>query len=78
MFGDDVKFTGETATRQWPVYLTGNEAVGVRFFRLSVLNAISDLPEASSVTVLVNDVPIVPLTCALCAICGTTWAMGKS
>jgi hypothetical protein len=58
VFGDDIKFTGETAVRQWPVYLTGNEAVAARNFRLSAINAISDLPEASSITVLVNDVPI--------------------
>jgi hypothetical protein len=61
--GDDIRLAGETAVRQWPVYLAAGEAVAVKGFQLSLVNAVSDLPEASSVTVLVNDTPIgrVPL-----------------
>ncbi len=48
------RVTGETGELQWPVYLARNQAEGSLRFRLTYLSAVSDLDEASSVTLKIN------------------------
>ncbi len=48
------RITGETGELHWPVYLSREQAEGGTRFRLAYLSAVSDLDEASSVTLKVN------------------------
>jgi hypothetical protein len=49
------RLAGEWARSEWAVHLTGAQAQAISRFRLGHLTAISALPEASHLTVLVND-----------------------
>ncbi|WP_440983830.1 cellulose biosynthesis cyclic di-GMP-binding regulatory protein BcsB [Shinella sumterensis] len=49
---------GEVASRSFPIYLTKDEAAGADALNLGYSNAVVVAPEASRLTVVVNDVPI--------------------
>lgn len=51
---DGLTFRGENTTREWAVYLTRAEANKVGEFRLALMNAISVLPERSTLTFSIN------------------------
>lgn len=53
-----LRFEGETASREWPVYLTGNQAAAPTQLQIGYLNAVSVMPELSRIVVSVNDVDI--------------------
>lgn len=52
------RLRGEIDATEWPVYLTDAEARAGLKFRVSYLTAISVMPEASVLTLIVNDVAI--------------------
>src|SRR5262249_50640632 len=52
------RINGEIGTLEWPVYLLAAEAAGTRRFRIAYRSAASVLPEASYLTLIVNDVVI--------------------
>jgi cellulose synthase operon protein B len=52
------RLSGETATTEWPVYLTDAQASEKLRFRLGYLTAISVAPELSTLKIEVNDVQI--------------------
>lgn len=49
------RFAGEWAQSEWPVYLTAAQARQPAKFQLAFLSAISVLPEASRLTLAIND-----------------------
>ena len=53
-----LRFEGETAARTWPIYVTPTEAGARARIHLGFTNAISVMPEVSTLTVGVNDVDI--------------------
>ncbi|MBV1702860.1 MAG: cellulose biosynthesis cyclic di-GMP-binding regulatory protein BcsB [Hyphomicrobiales bacterium] len=53
-----LRLAGEIATSEWPIYFTKNQASQALQFQLGYLAAISDLPEASRLSVEINDVEI--------------------
>ncbi len=52
------RLRGEIDATEWPVYLTDSDARSRLRFRVSYLTAISVMPEASVLTLLVNDVAL--------------------
>ncbi|MFC0284011.1 cellulose biosynthesis cyclic di-GMP-binding regulatory protein BcsB [Camelimonas abortus] len=52
------RLRGEIDATEWPVYLTDAEARSRLQFRVSYLTAISVMPEASALTLIVNDVAV--------------------
>ena len=50
-----LRFEGETGSRVWPVFVTEHQAHSRARVRLSYTNAVSVMPEASKITVLIND-----------------------
>jgi cellulose synthase operon protein B len=55
---DALFFQGENGARDIPFYVTSAETAGAAKLVLSVQSAVSDLPEASEMTVLVNNRPV--------------------
>jgi hypothetical protein len=53
-----LRFEGETAARTWPIYVTATEAGARARIHLGFTNAISVMPEVSSLSISVNDVDI--------------------
>ena len=53
-----LRFEGETSTRVWPLYVTAAQAQTRARIHLAYTNAISVMPEASSLSVSVNDVAV--------------------
>jgi hypothetical protein len=53
-----LRFEGESAARTWPVYLTSAEARTRARIHIGFSNAISVMPEASTLSISVNDVPV--------------------
>ena len=52
------RFAGEIAASEWPVFLSPAQARSRLRFRVGYLSAVSVMPEASTLTVSVNDQPI--------------------
>jgi hypothetical protein len=52
---DSGRFSGEFATREFPIYLTPSEAARPATLRLVYENAVSVMPETSRLTIKVND-----------------------
>ena len=52
------RLSGETATTEWPIYLTDAQTKEKLRFRLGYLTAISVAPELSTLKVMINDVQI--------------------
>ena len=60
-FGPDplqLRFEGETSARSWPIYVTGAEARTRARIHIGYTNAISVMPETSTLSVSVNDVAV--------------------
>ena len=53
-----LRFEGETAAKTWPVYVTAAEAGARARIHLGFTNAISVMPEVSSLSIAVNDVDV--------------------
>jgi hypothetical protein len=53
-----LRFEGETSARTWPIYVTEAEARTRARVHIGFANAISVMPEASSIAVSVNDVAV--------------------
>lgn len=53
-----LRLPGEVATSEWPLYITQAQAQQHLRFQLGFLSAIANLPEASILTVQINDVKI--------------------
>ncbi len=53
-----LRFTGETDARNFPIYLTEREARAHAHVHLVLTNAVSVMSEASRLRVSVNDVPV--------------------
>ncbi len=53
-----LRFEGETSTKVWPVYVTVAQAQTRARVHIAFTNAISVMPEASSLSVSVNDVAV--------------------
>ncbi len=53
-----LRFDGENMTRVWPIYATVGQTTGRARLHIAYTNAISVMPEASSIAVSVNDVPV--------------------
>jgi hypothetical protein len=53
-----LRFEGETSAKAWPIYVTAAEARTRARVHIGFTNAISVMPEASSLSISVNDVPI--------------------
>jgi cellulose synthase operon protein B len=53
-----LRFEGETSTKVWPVYVTAAQAQTRARVHIAYTNAISVMPEASSLSVSVNDVAV--------------------
>jgi hypothetical protein len=53
-----LRFEGETSAKTWPIYVTAAEARTRARVHIGFTNAISVMPEASSLSISVNDVPI--------------------
>ncbi len=53
-----LRLAGEIATSQWPIYLTKEQTAESITFQLGYLSAISDLPEGSTVSVVLNGIKI--------------------
>jgi hypothetical protein len=53
-----LRFEGESAARTWPIYVTQTEAGARARIHLGFTNAISVMPEVSTLTISVNDVDI--------------------
>ncbi len=49
------RLAGEIASSEWPVYLTGSQAQQKIRFQVGYLSAVSVMPEASYLTLIVND-----------------------
>lgn len=58
------RFAGEWAQSEWPVYLTAAQARQPATFQLALLSAISVLPEASRLTLAINDRVVAQTTLA--------------
>lgn len=52
------RLVGETGSSEWPIYLTEKQARRRLQFQLGYLSAISVMPEASRLTLLINDQPV--------------------
>jgi hypothetical protein len=59
-----LRFEGETAGREWPVYLTNSQAAAPIQLQIGYLNAVSVMPEASRIIASVNNVEIGEITVA--------------
>jgi len=60
-FGPDrlqLRFEGETSAKSWPIYVTAAEAQTRARIHLGFTNAISVMPEASNLSISVNDVAV--------------------
>ena len=60
-FGGDqrsMRFEGETAARVWSIYVTAPQAATRARLRVKYSSAVSVMPEASTLQVFVNDVPV--------------------
>lgn len=53
-----LRFEGESSAKTWPIYVTADEAQTRARLRLAYTNAISVMPELSSLTVYVNDIEV--------------------
>ncbi len=53
-----LRFEGETSAKSWPIYVTSAEARTRARIHIGFTNAISVMPEASSLSISVNDVAI--------------------
>ena len=53
-----LRFEGETSARTWPIYVTQTEAGARARIHLGFTNAISVMPEVSTLTISVNDIDI--------------------
>lgn len=53
-----LRFEGETSAKTWPIYVTALEAGARARIHLGYTNAISVMPEASTLSISVNDVPV--------------------
>ena len=53
-----MRLGGEIGSSEWPIYLTPAQVSHPLKFQLGYLSAVSDLPEASKLSILVNDVSI--------------------
>ncbi len=53
-----LRFEGETSAKTWPIYVTAAEARTRARVHIGFTHAISVMPEASSLSISVNDVPI--------------------
>lgn len=53
-----LRFEGETGSRVWPVYVSEAQSHGRARVRLAYTNAVSVMPEASKVTVFVNNIQV--------------------
>lgn len=51
---DGMMFRGESESRAWPVFMTRQEADKIGEFRLAIVNAVSVLPERSTLRLTVN------------------------
>jgi cellulose synthase operon protein B len=54
-----MRFEGESATRVWPIYATIGQTTSRARLHLAYTNAVSVMPEASSLDVTLNDMPVV-------------------
>ena len=52
------RLAGEIGASEWPIYLTAAQSARPLRFRLGYLSAVSVMPEASTLTVQINDVTI--------------------
>ncbi|WP_246664542.1 cellulose biosynthesis cyclic di-GMP-binding regulatory protein BcsB [Rhodoblastus acidophilus] len=52
------RLQGETGASEWPIYLSETQALRKLSFRIGYLSAVSVMPEASTLTVFINDVAI--------------------
>ncbi len=52
------RLSGETGASEWPIYLSAAQARSRLRFRLGYISAVSVMPEASKITVSINDVEI--------------------
>lgn len=52
------RLTGEIGVSEWPMFLTAAQARGRLRFRVGYLSAVSVMPEASTLTLSINDEPI--------------------
>ena len=52
------RLSGETGASEWPIYLSATQARSRLRFRLGYISAVSVMPEASKITVSINDVEI--------------------
>lgn len=50
-----LRLSGEADSRTWPFYVTASQLQRPMEFRLSYMNAVSVMPEASQITIRVND-----------------------
>lgn len=53
-----LRFEGETSAKTWPIYVTSAEAGARARIHLGFTNAISVMPEVSSLSIAVNDVDV--------------------
>ncbi len=53
-----LRFEGETAAKTWPIYVTSAQAGARARIHLGFTNAISVMPEVSSLSIAVNDVDV--------------------
>jgi hypothetical protein len=53
-----LRFEGETSEKTWPIYVTATEAGTRARVHIGFINAISVMPEASTLSISINDVPV--------------------
>ena len=53
-----LRFDGENASRAWPIYATLDQTASRARVHIAYSNAISVMPEASTIVVSVNDIPV--------------------
>ena len=49
------RLAGETGVSEWPIYLSDAQARGATRFELGYISAVAAMPEASSLTLIIND-----------------------
>ena len=52
------RLTGEIGSSEWPIFVTGAQAQARLRFQVGYLAAVSVMPEASYLTLVINDVPV--------------------
>ena len=53
-----LRFDGENASRVWPIYATVDQTASRARVHIAYSNAISVMPEASTISVSLNDTPV--------------------